>query len=364
MLFKKRILHIVNDEKFIDTTFREFEREKPGLNVFIILSKKRDLKFIKSTPIIFIRPRVIMLLVRLLPIFTRAIIFHSLAREFEKKLILDIPKKIKILWISWGFDICPYLNENEYYVFEKTRKLLEQLKGDVSEQNKINVDFLNRLDYFTTVIPDEFEDLSIKYSIPHEKYIPWNYLTLEDHIVKGFEKKVINGRNILFGHSGSTSLNHYDGFQILKSFPIEFDQIICPLGYGNVEYSEKIKELGIKEFGDRFVPIEHFLPYEEYVNVLLNCKVLFLNSTRQIGMANVVLMLYLGAKIVLRKDNPVYYFLKNNGLPVNDINELDDNELTTERLLEVRKILKNLYGKEVIYQKTKSLIEIIHSKCV
>jgi hypothetical protein len=356
MFFRKRIIHIVNDEKFIDSTFKEFEREKPGINVFIILSKKIDLKFIKSTPIVFIRPRIMLLLIRILPYFSEALIFHSLFREFDKKLILDVPKKVKILWISWGFDIYPYLNEKNSYFLDMTKKLLVELGGELKD-NYSGKEFIYRVDYFSTVIPEEFEDFSRKYSIALDKYIPWNYLTIEDHIVKGFEEKVVIGDNILFGNSGSEWLNHYDGFQILKSFPIEFDQIICPLGYGNGKYSNKIQELGFQEFGDRFQPIKEFLPYDDYVKVLLSCKFLFLNSIRQIGMANILLMLFIGAKIVLRKENPSYQFLKNNHLPVYTIEDLDDLKVSRDELLETRRNLIRIWGKEVIHQKTKLLVD-------
>jgi hypothetical protein len=361
MIFRRRIIHIVDDEKFIDAAYTEFERIEKGLNIFILLSKKRKLRFIKSTPVIFIRPRVIMLLVKLLPIFTRSIIFHSLGREFEKNLILKIPKSISILWISWGFDICPYLKKKDQYLLGKTKKLINEFHESLQIQS-LNNEFIQRVDYFSTVIPHEFDNLSEVFNISPEKYISWNYFTLEDDIIKGFSDQKVYGNNLLFGHSGSIWLNHYDAFEDLKRFSTKFDKIVCPLSYGDIKYSQKISELGTVEFGEKFHAILDFLPYEKYVKSLLSCKVVYFNSIRQIGMGNILLMLYLGATIVLRKENPVYQFLQNNGLPVYSVDELDESELSTERLLEIREILKNIWGREVIHQKTKSLIKIIHSR--
>ena len=44
------ILHLVNDEKFIDMAFRVFEEVEPNKNECIVISESKELKFIRLTP--------------------------------------------------------------------------------------------------------------------------------------------------------------------------------------------------------------------------------------------------------------------------------------------------------------------------
>ncbi|MGP4883030.1 hypothetical protein ACTXQV_67810, partial [Klebsiella pneumoniae] len=67
-------------------------------------------------------------------------------------------------------------------------------------------------------------------------------------------------------------------------------------------------------FGDKFLPVVDYMPIQQYVGILINCGFVIMNHVRQQALGNILIMLYLGAKVFLREENPVYTFLKNHGV--------------------------------------------------
>lgn len=93
--------------------------------------------------------------------------------------------------------------------------------------------------------------------------------------------------------------------------------------------------------------------------MVLSCGNVIMNHVRQQAVGNIILMLYLGAKIYLRKENPIYSFLKENNFTVylvedilNDPSILD-KKLTIDEIESNRRRLKLFWSEEVIMAKTK-----------
>lgn len=366
--FDKKNLHIIRDEKFFDSAYRVFEETEPESNDFVIFGKKHKLFYIKYAKVRFLKPTFLYYFWPILKLKYKCIIIHGLNSEFLKYFIIKNKKFIPVIWIGWGFDYFNYFKGILYK--DKTRELIVEfdLTSKKNVENKFlpflkkkanDKEVINKINFFAPVLENEFEIITEFFPNQPISFIDWNYLTLEDDIIKGFENSLIEGSDMLFGNSANPLNNHLDGFDEIMDFKFYFDNIICPLSYGDKINKERVKNLGSELFGARFIPISDFLDYPDYVKYLLSCKYVFVNSLRQLAMGNIVLMLYLGSYIILDRRNPVYVFFKNKGVEVFSIEDAKAGNLPKINLQSTRKILIEIWGREAILKKTRVLLDTI-----
>ncbi len=367
-MVKTKIIHIVRDEKFIDFAFNLFNSYSDVKNTFVIIgNRNHSLKYIKKANVFSLSPVQFALMAPLFHFFYKGLILHGIEGEFLKASILKMSKSLRILWIGYGYDYYSFTNIETLKV--KTSSLLRKLNPSNINYKKSyflkiythrfnDKKFLERVNYFAPVIEEDFRLFESVHLKSKFKFIDWNYLTLEDDVIKGFEDRRVFGNNILLGNSGGSANNHLDAFEDIKLFNINFDRIVCPLSYGNISYRETIGEMGAIQFGKKFIALNAFLNYDDYVNVLLTCEYVFINSLRQLGMGNLVLMLYLGAKVILDKSNPSYNFFLNNNIKVFSIEEACFGNFGIIDLEKTRFELKRIWGKDIIYSKTRNLLNL------
>jgi len=99
---------------------------------------------------------------------------------------------------------------------------------------------------------------------------------------------------------------------------------------------------------------------DEYIEIISTCSIVVMNHLRQQAVSNIVIMLYLGAKVFLDNQNPVYGFLKDQDAYIYRIEELScemNNLLTTEQVDKNRQILRSIWSRDVILEKTSDLLE-------
>lgn len=371
-----KILHIVNDEKFIDMAYRTFDEAFPKKNTCIVLGKHQKLKYIKKTPIQFVKRRNLLSVKFILYLSKfNIVIFHGLESYTRYLLILLTSKSSCLVWIGWGFDYYDSLiNKGNSDV------LLKPTIKDVSKKNRrsfiqcisyikmiihINVKkiILGKVKYFCPVIYDDY--VLVKKNNPNfiPSFISWNYGNLEEDFLKGYMGTKFNGNNILVGNSATPTNNHLEIFNILGNINLKNRLIIVPLSYGVNLYRDNVIKEGDRIFFDKFKPLIDFMPMEEYVKVLASCSIAIMNHLRQQGLGNILIMIYLGAKVFVDSRNPVYSFFKKEKAYIYAIDELElemNTTLTDEQVGYNREILKKHWSKEVILDKTRYLVE----KCI
>jgi len=372
------LLHIVPDEKFIDAAYRIFEVACPGNNEFVIISKRKPLQYIKKTPIRFVG-RFDFFSGRFLNSLKNyeCVFLHFLLDQYMQ-LLAKADKSVKFTWIGWGADYYDLITGDRTKLYKQktlglykkqivhapkdtlTSKLEEIIKHLINYKEIDKKDIVNRISYFAPVIYEDYHLL--KQALPDFSpiYLSWNYGTLEDDMLKGFDGHMINGNNILLGNSASYENNHLDVFGILSSVDLDFRKVLCPLNYGDQRYGNAIAREGTRIFGDNFIPIRDFMPIKKYVSLVSSCSSVLMGHLRQQGLGNIIIMMYLGAKIFLDKQNPVYRFLKRNNAIVfslDDFNvEILNKKLNFEEIEINRCILKNHWSREIILKKTKEMI--------
>ena len=368
-----KIAHIINDEKFPDAAHSAFEAVFPCQNVFIIFSNQKSLKFIKR-----ISPKIYSPFYLYSRFFIQKIthadivVFHGMDRN-KLRILRALPKNTKTIWLGWGYD---YYDLTELPLHkEKTTEVVSTAKTTAKTTAKAQLKTLikklikpepnkkkliNKVNVFSPVLYEDFE--LVKKAIPNftPKYASWNYGTLEDDLIRGFEGKTITGNNILLGNSASYTNNHLDAFDSLSALDLNGKKIITPLSYGDIDYRNLIVSEGHKKFGDTFVPLIDFMPIDEYIAVLQSCSIVVMNHLRQQALGNIVIALYLGAKVFLDKRNPIYQFFIKNDAYIYCLEELEaqmQENLTGEQIDRNRRVLQNYWSRDVILQKTKNIVD-------
>lgn len=356
---QNRVLHIVSDEKFIDSAFNDFEKCGFFKNYFLIVGKKKKLKYIKHAKIYFLNTYVLFYFMPLLSLFFSLIVFHSIRNNFDKKLILKVSRQTKIHWISWGFDLVGLIYNKRNLLSIKTSELINSNYNylDNFPELEKNFEWLNRVDIISTVLPNEYELLKKNFSFKTDKYLKWNYSSLGDLIPNDFHFNN-SGNDIMLGHCGSPYLNHLDLFPILKSKFNEYNSLVLPLSYGNEKYIKNISKLASIEFNDKLICLNTFLPYSDYLKILSNCKLLIVPALRQIGLFNILLFFYFGKPVYLNAKSPTYIFFKEHDFPVFDINNFRNyksNDFINVDLGLIRSKLELIWGEEV---KNESMLKL------
>ena len=358
-------LHIALDEKVIGRCIRNFERVFPGQNKFIIIMRDRDLKYVSEDCCIPVHYGTSEFWKKVGSIEKyESVIIHSFFKES-----IDFVLKINhhcIYWIEWGADLYDNLLAVKGYKLHYEKDIdwrmshvrLPYLLYRVVKwcylkhlQHK-QIKAIKKVRYF---VPDSMYDeypLLLKYypSLNHLEYKEFFYYPIDEVVdIPLFENKTV-GDNIIVGNSSSVTANHLLVFQKLNSFNLDKAKILVPLSYGNSKLRDYVKTLGFEMWKENFVPIETFLPLNEYNNVLQSAKIFIFGNWRQEAVGNILAALYIGGKVFLDSRNPLLDYYERLGLYIYDLSSLSEKELSTklseEEVAHNRNILKKIYSKE------------------
>lgn len=340
------IVHIVNDEKFIDTAIEIFDNIKDIVNNTFYCYATHPIKFISNKQRIKIFDNEISIIETINRSKFNIIILHSRLLSFNALNKLNEDKKL--IWISWGYDIynqTPYhylhsypININIYkpltlFYLRKQISLKSLIKyyvklqfyKDISERRK----FYRRVDFLSTILPIELEyikDFCKRYKIKPFYFSYRRKINIQhDTCIDTSNKR----RNILLGNSGAETNNHVDVLKILSTINLEDRKIIIPVSYSsNKNYitflKQKVKELKIE---DRIIYIEKFIPYENYVTILNTCEFAFFGHIRQQAIGNIYIMLRNRCRIFLYKDSFAYKQFIKDGYKIDTIEGLNNDSL-------------------------------------
>ncbi len=377
-----KILHIATDDKFVDQAYAVFEMAYPEKNEVWILSISRRLRFVKLSADKIIR---LNLLNRYLSKCSQEnfksydlIVFHSFSQLISPE-IFNIPEEIPTVWLGWGYDYYDLIGNLDDLLLPETKKFSDQsyktiLRSAIDKalriafklagMSKSRKKAIERLSLFSPVLPNEYDMvLNSRNWQCFPEQARWNYGTMEDHLIKGFEGEQVDSNAILIGNSASLTCNHKETFDFLVKAGVENRKVIAPLSYGDPVYGEKIAALGKKYFSSDFNPLEDFMPIQDYVATIKQCGYVIMNHKRQQAVGNIVIMLYLGARVFLRQENPTFPFLKDLGVELSSVQELEkdilllDTPLSTEEKERNKRLVSEYWSRESGIAKTKALVD-------
>lgn len=392
------IIHVFNDDKFIDPAIKLFEGVCPNRSEYYVLIKENEpFKYVKS-PLVkrldLANEKDKTIFLEKIHNDLRQILFFHALDDIKQQIVLSCPEKIRKVWFIWGYDL--YNNwgffKNNVYENKTTQLIKKKIKlKDKLVYNDLSFFIYNNTNWFKYFLPlkiikvlnNNFETrffLAAKLMdvvvpvVPTEyaliqkmklkaKFAPFTYGCVEDLLGDSINKNVYGQKNILVGNSADPSNNHIEIFLKLAKLHIGDRKVYVPLSYGgNDKYKIAIIELGTKLFGDNFVPLTTFMSLDHYNKILLSCGIIVFNHKRQQGVGNIITMGYLGAKLFLNNESPVYSYYKKIGLNVFTINQLNDNQINKsnqELYFNNSTIFKELYSEKAVHQKIKELLLIV-----
>lgn len=262
------------------------------------------------------------------------IIIHGLwSGQFIKLLFVQPWLLKKCYWVMWGGD---------FYFPEKQGRLKKQA--------------IKRMGHFITYIKGDYE-LAKKWYGANGKYhecfmYPSNLY--KEYDIKPKEHTTIN---IQLGNSADPSNNHIEILEKLKVYKDKNIQIFTPLSYGIQEYAKEVIAKGKELFGDKFVALTDFLPFEKYLEFLGSIDIAIFAHKRQQAMGNIITLLGLGKKVYMRSDITPWQLFNDIGVKVFDVDDIQIDFLDEQtKIKNIRKVkeyfsqenylkqLQNLFG--------------------
>jgi len=402
LIKSNKIIHIFDDDKFIDPAIKLFESVYPGMGEYWIIKNDNEVfNYVRSGLVkrfnafnqenfkSFVRE------INQLEDSNPIVFFHAL--EYTKqKIVLELSNRVTKVWFIWGYDLYgnwPLLKKN---IFEEyTKSFIHQTEKQRVNHNLIfnnfnfwlfkNLVFFKhilplkiinvlRANYDTifykaakkidVVVPVVLGELNILKQMGIEAtYAPFTYGSIEDLLGDKIDENVFESNNILVGNSADPSNNHIEVFLKLSKMDLENRKVYVPLSYGgNDVYKDYIIRKGQELLGNNFVPLTDFIHLEKYNEILLSCSVLIFNHVRQQGVGNIIIMGYLGARIFINSKSPVYKTYKDLGIKIFNFKSLKSADLISLNKEEHelnKKLLFDLYSEEAVKNKIKELFSIV-----
>lgn len=335
------ILHVMTGSNHeVNKVFVRFLSENYDINnhfILIIDEKKNIPSEIKSYPnlMIYSNNKDIKFFINTFKKYNK-IILHSLSLNYNIQYFLLVRPKLfkKIIWIAWGMDLYQWKNEKNGYI-----------------KNLILFLFRKNIKNFVGIFPPDIEFFNNKFRPISNTYYCcypgtlYNPIYTNDYELYNLDYKYDNNLciNIQVGHQCNSILNHEKVLENLKKFKDENIKIYLPLNYGDMEYGNKIMKKAKYIFGDKAIIIKKKMEKTDYMNLLSTIDIAIFNTNRQIGLGNILPLIYLNKKIFIPSNTIMYNFFKSNKVDITDYNLVKDMNFK-----EFIKAKNGCYGSEFI----------------
>lgn len=223
----------------------------------------------------------------------------------------------------WGGDFYCYRKKKDGNIKEKITGIWYQ-----SVEKRIMKRVIKRCGGIINLIDTEWKEFYHLFPYNRKHFVapmpndPLKKIDYEAYRGKKEQKERIY--RILIGNSADRANCHIDAFEKLKRFADEDIEIVVPLSYGDKDYRKEVIEKGTEIFGEKFRPVTHFMDIEKYTQFLNSCDAAVFNNNRQQAMGNINMLLQLGKKVFLRKDNRMWDHYKEAGLLLYEIDTADE----------------------------------------
>lgn len=361
-------LHILQDQKIINRTISFFEEVFPKENKYIVLldENKQDGVYVKNNPLsaiycIHYNDKAFWEIIGELGLY-ETIIVHYLFNDAIK--FINSISHPNIYWIEWGGDLYNCLLARKGFKLYRDKKLVYKLCHPnipyflsnliyKYKNEKLFKQIDNAIKKIRYILPDSTPD---EYPLLLKYYPEYTFLKHKDffyypiqEILGDLINEQAKGNSIVIGNSCSFTNNHPYVFDLLKDICHERD-IIVPLSYsGNTRYKEFLINKGRKYWGDLFIPILDYMPLKEYNKLLLKANTFIFGNLRQEAVGNMVIAMFIGARIFIDSYNPMYEYYKSLGLHINKLEEITEylhKPLTEVQIADNRNILSHMYSNE------------------
>jgi dTDP-N-acetylfucosamine:lipid II N-acetylfucosaminyltransferase len=397
------MLHIFDDEKFIDGAINLFKLDSSFKHKYIVLTPNiQNLNYVNSSEVILIeydRKKFIDKIKNIIVQNDIKIVAVHALNQPKWQLINSLGNNYILVWFVFGYDLYNHWKPFQKGLYEKQTKnyvngfkskklvLLESIIRNpfiyktityipfkklryskfrflkILKSNHPNQFYqaVKKIDYVAPVLKSE---MNLLHKVNSKlKYLPFSYDSV-NNFSSGIDSINENLKcNILVGNSATPTNNHLEVFLKLSKLNLNGRKIIVPLSYGDNDYRDFILKKGKEILGSNFLPILDFIPLKEYNQILQSCSVAIFNHIRQQALGNLMVMVAIGAKVFVNKKSLVYSEFLEVGLNILNTDELSEDNLSS-KLNKEQKLMNNakvyeLYGKDVVEIKVNQLLETL-----
>ena len=107
-MFTKKIIHVFNDDKFIDPAITLFEAVIPNVSEYFILKNKKDAFQFVTSPLVkrldFEDEAEMAQFYKTIDSNTNRVLFLHALEKTKQKIVLNTSSEIIKVWFIWGFD--------------------------------------------------------------------------------------------------------------------------------------------------------------------------------------------------------------------------------------------------------------------
>lgn len=235
----------------------------------------------------------------------------------------------KCYWVMWGGDL--YVHQLGMRNWKWKRK--EFFRRTV----------IKHMGHLVTYIEGDVE-LARKWYGAKGKY--HECLMYSSNLYKEFDvpEKKTGTINIQIGNSADPSNNHIEALEKLLPFKKDDICIYMPLSYGDQQHAQQVIKQGKEWFGEKFITLTDFMPFDEYLAFLGSIDIAIFNHKRQQAMGNTITLLGLGKTVYMRSDTTQWQFFKDKEVIFGDIAQLETltNFNTTKNI----DIIKTYFSEE------------------
>lgn len=248
----------------------------------------------------------------------------------------------KCYWVIWGGDLY------EYQLGSRgTRWLWNEIFRRI---------VIRRMGHFITHIKGDYELAQKWYGAKGEWHECFMY---PSNLYKEYDLPYKQGGsiNILVGNSADPGNNHLEIFKKLEPYKKENIKIFCPLSYGLSGYARTIEKVGKEMFGDKFVPLLEYMPFEKYLEMLGQVDMAVFAHKRQQAMGNTITLLGLGKKVFMRRNVTSWALFESLGVKIFDLEYfgLSDVDLILPQDNSAR--IKNYFSESVLTKQLTSIMK-------
>jgi len=372
-----KLLHLVIDDKFIDGAIREFEAVAPGASEYLMLDGRPPYRHVKEGRVRAVSAEGFAQEVARADV--AGVILHCLPPN-HLPLLSAIPPGPMVAWLGWGYDYYGLLNDAfpEGLLGPETSALQARLAGSPAgapaptglsfarpyrKPTAGEIEALRRVDVFSPVLDTEYRLARRHQPWLRAEYLRWNYGTVEDDFSLPGAPAAAPGPNLLVGNSATAPNNHLELFGLIRRrVDLGGRQVVVPLSYGDPHYRRHVLEAGTRAFGAAFVPLVDFMPREDYIRTLASCGFALMNHVRQQALGNIYISALLGARIFLDRRNPLLAWLRSQGLPIGDLEQLDTTPLGAAERDAQSSALHAGMGRAAQRERTRRLVERLRSR--
>jgi dTDP-N-acetylfucosamine:lipid II N-acetylfucosaminyltransferase len=271
------------------------------------------------------------------------VILHGLFVQWHLILLSMMPWNLKkCYWVIWGGDL---------YTYKLSKRSLGWWRIELFRRFVIK-----RIGHFITHIEGDYRLAQQWYGAKGEWSECFMYpsnLYQEANTQLSLHK----GISILLGNSADPSNNHLEVLNNLKSYAVEDIKIYCPLSYGDQLHAKIVSDYGQTLFGEKFIPLRHFMTLEKYNELLAKVDIAIFNHNRQQGMGNTTTLLGMGKKVFIRQEVTPYMMFKNFGVKVYSINNLDLNKIDPGVAMANSLAIKNYFSTDRLKEQWRVIYE-------